>query len=214
MSSRSKGGGGGGLGGARRDAVIAQVAPLAAMYGVQWFHPRPGRTVKGWRTPVQGPGGAGYPDLTLWGPGGFALRECKGNSGSLSPVQRQRHAELAAAGVDVGVWRPRDVISGRVVAELRALAGRGGTVVGVQQQFVTEPCRSCGAEVIWCQTAGGRAQPVDSEPAVGGYLAVDPDPGGGKPWARRVAAQFAFGRRDLRYAHHHTCPHGRAWKRR
>lgn len=82
-------------------------------------------------------------------------------------------------------------------------------------EWVTEPCRSCHAPVIWCESERGRAQPVDAEPAEGGYLAVgEPLVAGGSPVARRVPTHLAFGRHDLRKAHHQTCPHGRAWQRR
>jgi hypothetical protein len=81
--------------------------------------------------------------------------------------------------------------------------------------FQTEPCRSCDAPVIWCQTGKGRAQPVDAEPAPGGYIAVRASAvPGGKPVAERVKPHLAFGRRDLRRAHHETCPQGAAWKRK
>lgn len=78
----------------------------------------------------------------------------------------------------------------------------------------TEGCRSCGAPVIWCRSPKGRPQPVDAEPVAGGYLALEPCVDGSAPVARRVPPALSFGRRDLRQAHHHTCPHGSRWRRR
>lgn len=48
-----------------------------------------------------------------------------------------------------------------------------------EQGWVTEACRSCGTPVIWCESERGRAQPVDAEPAEGGYLAAEPPVAGG-----------------------------------
>lgn len=42
-----------------------QVTELAELLGWQWVHFRPARTARGWRTPVEGPLGAGWPDLVL-----------------------------------------------------------------------------------------------------------------------------------------------------
>ena len=33
-------------------------------------------------------------------------------------------------------------------------------------------CRSCGAAIIWCKTANGKAMPVDAEPVKDGNLCV------------------------------------------
>jgi hypothetical protein len=46
-------------------AFQAQVTSLAELLGWAWVHFRPGRTQHGWRTPVEGPLGAGWPDLVL-----------------------------------------------------------------------------------------------------------------------------------------------------
>lgn len=112
-------------GGKRTDSVIPQVRDLAALYGVKWRHQRPARMADGrWRTAVQGPGGAGFPDLELWGPGGFMIRECKGRGRKPTKEQRQRIAELREAGVDADFWTPEDLEpnGGRVLAEIRAIS--------------------------------------------------------------------------------------------
>jgi hypothetical protein len=41
------------------------VTDLATTLGWSWAHWRPAQTKRGWRTPVEGPLGAGWPDLTL-----------------------------------------------------------------------------------------------------------------------------------------------------
>jgi hypothetical protein len=42
-----------------------QVTDAAELFGWTWVHFRPARTEHGWRTPVSGPLGKGWPDLTL-----------------------------------------------------------------------------------------------------------------------------------------------------
>lgn len=63
----------------------------------------------------------GFPDLvmihvrqkrTLW-------RELKTARGRVSPSQREWLADLLAAREDAAVWRPTDLASGRILAELR-----------------------------------------------------------------------------------------------
>mgnify|MGYP001611260731 CR=1 FL=1 len=41
------------------------VTDLAERLGWSWLHIRPGRTEHGWRTPISGPLGKGFPDLVL-----------------------------------------------------------------------------------------------------------------------------------------------------
>lgn len=57
----------------------------------------------------------GMPDYLLWRDR-FIARELKTDRGKLSAAQQDVIAAWAAAGVDVGVWRPRDLE--RVLAEL------------------------------------------------------------------------------------------------
>lgn len=77
--------------------------------------------------------------------------------------------------------------------------------------FRTEPCRSCGAPIIWC-TTGSKSMPVNAEPEPGGNLAVEPT--GATPRARLVGAKHAFGRTDLHKSHFATCPHAAKWRRK
>jgi hypothetical protein len=46
-------------------AFQRQVTDLAELLGWQWVHFRPAQTQRGWRTPVSGPLGRGWPDLVL-----------------------------------------------------------------------------------------------------------------------------------------------------
>ncbi len=94
-----------------------QVTHLAALYGWRVNHHRPtptGRTGDRWTTATTV---KGWPDLTLWRPGALLFRELKTDTGRLTADQREVLAELAAAGADVEVWRPRDF--DRVLTTLR-----------------------------------------------------------------------------------------------
>lgn len=44
---------------------LGQVTTLAEYLGWRWVHFRPAKTKHGWRTPVSGPLGKGWPDLIL-----------------------------------------------------------------------------------------------------------------------------------------------------
>ncbi|WP_293849290.1 VRR-NUC domain-containing protein [uncultured Brevibacterium sp.] len=61
---------------------------------------------------------AGFPDLVLVRDR-TVFRELKSSSGSLSPAQQAWVSRLERSGVDVGVWRPVDLLSGAVERELR-----------------------------------------------------------------------------------------------
>jgi hypothetical protein len=86
--------------------LLRAVTDMAAIYGWEWVHFRPAQTSRGWRTPVQGPLGKGWPDLVLVHPskGRLLFAELKSDTGSLSPAQVYVHSILP-----VHVWRPRDL---------------------------------------------------------------------------------------------------------
>ncbi len=65
---------------------------------------------------------AGLPDWIIHGPGGCLYRELKTQNGNLTPKQRDYIARIASNGIDVDVWRPSDLVSGRIAAELKAVA--------------------------------------------------------------------------------------------
>lgn len=87
---------------------LRQVLDLATLLGWHAAHFRPARTARGWRTPVQGSLGAGFPDLVLVRVRDqrLVLCELKSDTGKLSPRQVEVHDILRAAGRDVRVWRP------------------------------------------------------------------------------------------------------------
>jgi hypothetical protein len=68
---------------------------------------------------------AGFPDWVFTGPGGVIFRELKGAKEQLKPAQQAWYEMLHRARADVDVWRPADRMSGRISAELRAVAGLG-----------------------------------------------------------------------------------------
>jgi hypothetical protein len=87
-----------------------QLVELAELHGWQWCHWRAARTAHGWRTPVSGPIGAGFPDLLLVHPRRQRVLfvEVKSDTGRLAPEQRAVHDVLRTAGLDVRVFRPAD----------------------------------------------------------------------------------------------------------
>lgn len=83
---------------------------LCRVLGVRWFHAHDARrSIPGW------------PDLVLVGRYHLAFRELKSEYGTLRPEQREWGYALAAAGASWDVWRPSDLDSGRIAAELQAL---------------------------------------------------------------------------------------------
>lgn len=97
--------------GVREADFQGQVVQLAGLAGWRTMHVRPaiGRRngQAAWQTTTSV---VGWPDLVLWSPrrGRVLFRELKTDAGRLTPQQAQVLDELAAAGADVGVWRPRD----------------------------------------------------------------------------------------------------------
>lgn len=104
--------------------LLANVLDRARWLGVAAAHFRPARTKAGWRTAVAGDG-KGFPDLVLVGPGGVLYRELKAEAGRLEPAQKRWRDALQAAGADWAVWRPSDLLAGRVDAELKTIGHVG-----------------------------------------------------------------------------------------
>lgn len=71
---------------------------------------------------------AGFPDYVIISPqgNGVLYRELKteARTSKVTPAQQRWLDMLAANGYDVGVWRPRDMLSGRIAEELRAIRYR------------------------------------------------------------------------------------------
>lgn len=83
------------------------VIDLARLCGWRVAHFRPGRTAKGWRTPVSGDGG-GFPDLVLLSGSRQLVVELKSQKGRLSAEQNVWLNAFRLAGVEARVWRPAD----------------------------------------------------------------------------------------------------------
>ncbi len=99
------------------DAVIQ----LATFLGWESAHFRPARTQRGWRTPVQGTMGKGWPDLILVRERDKRTMfiELKTDKGVVSPEQHRVLALLEAAGQHADVWTPRHLDNGRIMQDLR-----------------------------------------------------------------------------------------------
>ena len=66
----------------------------------------------------------GWPDLEIIGTRTL-YRELKSARGDLTPEQRQVGYQVQAAGGDWAVWRPADLLSGRITRELTAISRLG-----------------------------------------------------------------------------------------
>lgn len=93
------------------DALEEQIREVCAQLRVHRQHEHDSRKSQG-----------GWPDDVLVGPGGILFRECKREGEEPRPDQVVVLDLLAAAGADVGVWRPSDLLSGRVAREIAAIA--------------------------------------------------------------------------------------------
>ena len=80
---------------------------LAEVLGWTHVHFRPAMTSKGYRTPVSGPLGKGWPDLVLVRER-IIFAELKSEKGKVSLEQDYVLGELRRAGAEVYVWRPSD----------------------------------------------------------------------------------------------------------
>lgn len=91
-------------------ALQTQVTQLAEYLGWHWAHFRPARTTQGWRTPVSGPLGEGFPDLVLVRARDRRLMfvELKSATGRLRPRQRTVLDTLGHV-AEVHVLRPQDM---------------------------------------------------------------------------------------------------------
>lgn len=82
---------------------------------LHWHHKRPKGTEPGW------------PDSFMVGPAGILVRELKvedPRKGKVTGPQQEALDAMAAQGLDTGVWRPSDWISGRVTDEILVISGR------------------------------------------------------------------------------------------
>jgi hypothetical protein len=82
------------------------VCEALRVLGWRFCHFRPGRTSRGWRTPITGD--AGYPDITAVRGDRVVFVELKAEKGRLSQEQATWLAALGRAGQSVHCWRPSD----------------------------------------------------------------------------------------------------------
>jgi len=86
-----------------------QVTDLAALLGWSWGHFRPAKTQRGWRVPVSGPLGKGWPDLVLVRDDRLVFVELK-RSGKLAPSPDQAAVlTLLGGAAEAYVWTPDDI---------------------------------------------------------------------------------------------------------
>ena len=88
---------------------LSQVIDLARICGYRSAHFRPAWSGRGYRTPVQGDG-AGFPDLVLVGHGRVIVAELKRETAAGPGLEQQAWLDaFRSAGIEVHVWRPRDL---------------------------------------------------------------------------------------------------------
>ena len=93
------------------DALEEHVRRLCKDLGVVRVHHRDSRqTTSGW------------PDDVLLGPGGCLFRELKRQDGRATGTQEAMLAALIVAGQDAAIWRPEDLLSGRIAREITAIS--------------------------------------------------------------------------------------------
>lgn len=88
-----------------------QLVDLAAMLGFHWLHLRPGQTSHGWRVPVSGTLGEGWPDLVFVRERDRRILfvELKSGKGRLTEEQEYVLGVLRNAGCEVYAWWPTDI---------------------------------------------------------------------------------------------------------
>lgn len=92
---------------------------ICAQLGLKWFHVHDSRRSF-----------SGWPDLVIarrhvhgYDDGAVIFRELKCEDGKVTPPQEEWLEALQWGGCNTGVWRPSDLLSGRIARELAALAG-------------------------------------------------------------------------------------------
>lgn len=89
-----------------------QVEEYAALRQWEFMHIRPAMNqVGGWRTPISGALGRGFPDLLLVRGNRLIFAELKAQKGRLTPAQSHCLDVLRNSGNEVYVWRPSDLSS-------------------------------------------------------------------------------------------------------
>ena len=86
-----------------------QVTDLAEMLGWSWAHFRPAKTTHGWKVPVSGPLGAGWPDLTLVRDDRLVFAELKRSTSNVPSPDQQFTLSLLGGAAETYVCRPGDI---------------------------------------------------------------------------------------------------------
>ena len=100
------------------DSLDSHVRRLLADLGLWGYHVRNSRGSE-----------RGWPDWVIIG-NRVLFRELKTERGALSVEQREVGAKLQRAGQSWGVWRPRDLLSGKIVRELTGISMVQGRLWG------------------------------------------------------------------------------------
>lgn len=142
----------------------AQVTKIATQLGFIVYHTHDSRRSE-----------PGYPDVAIVGHGRYLLRELKREGKNPTPDQKRWIHELDQAGVDVAVWRPVDLVSGRVTRELTtaargrdllvervadAICPKNPVIVHASQMAAHEDCRERALRAIAVmrgESAGGES---------------------------------------------------------
>jgi len=89
------------------DELLATVREMAVTLGWRTYHTHDSRRSE-----------TGWPDLVLVRDRRFLVRELKSMTGRVTPAQDAWLTDLAIAGLDVGVWRPSDLLDGSILTQL------------------------------------------------------------------------------------------------
>ena len=87
-----------------------QVRQMCRQLGIRFYHTHTSRFSP-----------RGFPDCVMVSPPKLMFRELKRQTAKPTKEQQQWLVELRACGVDAGVWRPLDLLNGRIARELRAM---------------------------------------------------------------------------------------------
>ncbi len=105
--------------------------------GLHWYH-----------TAVSIGSRRGYPDLTIWGPGGVIFRELKGTTGELTVAQYEVIVSMRECQLDTKLWWPEDYYLGVIGDELDRLAGVDEVAHQAAHRPVLRPgYRRCGCHM-------------------------------------------------------------------
>ncbi len=77
-------------------------------------------------------------------------------------------------------------------------------------------CRSCGADIVWAITKGGKRMPVDAEPNPAGNVELTVGRSDSIPWATvhsQPPGMFDDWVDRAHMPHFATCPDGESWRK-